>query len=115
MPTNTAPTPPDSLPKYIAEGIPKQDVETLYDLQEYITVLIDYREQPIEESELPEGAEIVENDEEKGVIAKEKVQCGDETCKCVSGSKKDMHGPYLYRYYYNDEGDWTSDYLGKPD
>ena len=28
-----APIPPDSLPKYLAEGVPKQDTETLEDVR----------------------------------------------------------------------------------
>ncbi|WP_227378590.1 hypothetical protein [Haladaptatus halobius] len=35
----TIPTPPASLPKYLAEGLQKQDSETLKDVQEYATEL----------------------------------------------------------------------------
>lgn len=108
------PNPPNSLPKYLAEGLPKQDIETLQDIREYVDELIDYRDQPVESDELPETAEPVEDaDNGKGTVVKEKVKCGDETCKCMSGNPADMHGPYLYRYYRTD-GAMKSEYLGKP-
>ena len=37
------PQPPESLPKYLSEGIPKQDDSTLRDLQAWIDELIEYR------------------------------------------------------------------------
>lgn len=36
--------------------------------------------------------------------------CGDESCHCANGEK---HKPYKYRYYRNEKGKVTSDYLGK--
>ncbi|WP_227376320.1 hypothetical protein [Haladaptatus halobius] len=39
----TIPTPPDSLPKYLAEGLQKQDVETLNDVEAYTQELRLYR------------------------------------------------------------------------
>lgn len=108
------PEPPASLPKYLAEGLPKQDVDTLRDAREYVSALIEYREQPVEADDLPDTAEPVkDNDEQKGTVVKEKVKCGDETCKCTSGNPTDMHGPYLYRYY-REGGKLASEYLGKP-
>jgi hypothetical protein len=108
------PEPPESLSKYLAEGIPKQDVETLRDIRKYVDTLIEYREQSIETAELPDTADPVNRDNGgKGTVAKEKVKCGDKTCKCASGNPEDMHGPYLYRYYRKD-GNLTSEYLGKP-
>jgi len=110
----TQPEPPSAAPKYLAEGLPKQDVETLRDIREYVNALIEYREQPVEPDELPDTAEPVDQDgDEKGTVVKEKVKCGDETCKCASGAPADMHGPYLYRYY-REGGELTSEYLGKP-
>jgi hypothetical protein len=108
------PEPPTSLPKYLAEGIPKQNVETLHDIREYVDALIEYREQPVEADELPDSAEPVDRDHNgMGTVVKEKVKCGDETCKCASGNLGDMHGPYLY-WYYREGGKLTSEYLGKP-
>ena len=109
------PTPPDSLPNYLADGIPKQDTETLHELHAYVEALIEYRKQPVEEDELPETAEPVDDADTsgKGTVVKEKVKCGDDTCKCASGNQQKMHGPYLYRYY-RDGGTMKSEYIGKP-
>jgi hypothetical protein len=109
------PTPSDSLPKYLADGIPKQDTETLRDLHAYVETLIEYREQPVGEDELPDTAEPVDDTDTsgKGTVVKEKVKCGDDSCKCASGNPADMHGPYLYRYY-RDGGAMKSEYIGKP-
>jgi hypothetical protein len=38
------PEPPASFPKYLAEGISKQNVEILHDVREYVDALIEYRE-----------------------------------------------------------------------
>jgi hypothetical protein len=35
------PEAPESLPKYLAEGIPKQDDDTLRDIQAYVEALLD--------------------------------------------------------------------------
>ncbi|WP_135666722.1 DUF6788 family protein [Halorhabdus rudnickae] len=106
------PEPPSLLPKYLAEGIPKQDLETLRAIQSFVDKLIEYRTQPVDSDELPETAEPVEDEsaDGKGTIVKEMVTCGDENCSCADG---DLHGPYLYRYYRVD-GELTSEYLGKP-
>ena len=110
------PSPPPSLPKYLAEGLPKQDTETLYEVQSYVEALIEYRDQLVDTDELPEAAEPVDelNNSENGTVVKEKVTCGDDSCKCASGNPTDMHGPYLYRYY-RENGTRKSEYIGKPE
>jgi len=106
------PTPPDSLPNYLADGLPKQDAETLRDAREYIDALLDYRTGPVDVEELPADADPVEGDGGgKGTLVKEKVTCGDDSCACMLGGAK--HGPYLYRYY-REGGELTSEYVGKP-
>jgi hypothetical protein len=109
------PTPPDSLPQYLAEGLPKQDTATLREIQTYAEALIEHRTQPVEADELPNTADPVDEPDRAGMgtVVKEKVRCGDDSCKCASGSQQDMHGPYLYRYYRKD-GTMKSEYLGKP-
>jgi hypothetical protein len=111
--TSDAPTPPDSLPTYIADGLPKQDDQTLQDIQAYIDALLEHRSKPIEETDLPDEVEPIEDSDGPGTVVKEKVKCGDESCRCSSGNPEDMHGPYLYRYYRN-EGNVKSEYEGKP-
>lgn len=43
---------PDSLPKYLADGVPKQDDQILHELQDWIDDLLEYRAQPLEDDEL---------------------------------------------------------------
>ena len=109
------PSPPASLPKYLAEGLPKQNTEALQEVQNYIEALIEYRDQSVDADELPEIAEPVDepDNSENGTVVKEKVTCGDDSCKCASGNPADMHGPYLYRYY-RENGTMKSEYIGKP-
>lgn len=117
MSTLTEPIAPDSLPKYLAKGLPKQDRETLEDVQDYVEALLNYRdlldEQPIDGSELPNDAELVdEGPDSKGSILIEYRTCGDESCHCMIGDEK--HGPYRYRVY-RESGDVKKEYLGKAD
>ena len=109
------PSPPTSLPKYLAEGLSKQDTETLQDVQRYIEALIEYRDQAVDTDELPETAEPVNEPDSagNGTVVKEQVTCGDDSCKCASGDSQDMRGPYLYRYY-RENGAMKSEYIGKP-
>ncbi|WP_114579158.1 DUF6788 family protein [Saliphagus sp. LR7] len=109
----TPPTAPASLPDYIADGLPKQDDETLRDTQEYIDQLLADRERrredPVTEDELPDDVDVVEEDSD-GTVYHEYRTCGDDTCQCMSGGSK--HGPYAYRAYR--DGDTVRrEYLGK--
>lgn len=108
-----SPKEPSSLPNYLADGLPKQDDETLQKVQEYIDELLAAREQrqsePVTEDELPEDAQVLEN-ESSGAVYLEYRTCGDESCSCMSGGEK--HGPYKYRAYR--DGDTVRrEYLGK--
>ena len=111
--TPSEPTAPSSLPKYIAEGLPKQDDETLLDTQEFIDELLttrkQHREEPIAEDDLPDDAEVVKKSSGDTVYLEYRT-CGDETCKCITEGEK--HGPYKYRAYR--DGDTVRrEYLGK--
>ena len=107
---------PDSLPAYLVNPLERQDVETLRDAREFVDKLIEEREREIEreieESDLPDDAEIVEEQTEggRGTLAQEFVTCGDDSCHCSTG---DRHGPYLYRYYRDESGKLISEYVGK--
>ena len=103
------PHPHDSLPKYLADGLPKQDTETLEDVRAYVDELIKYRSRPVDKTDLPDDVEPVDEDDDgKRTLVKERVKCGaDCTCNDCRG-----HGPYLYRYYRED-GKLTSEYVGK--
>lgn len=89
------PTPPESLPQYLAEGVPKQDDATLEDLRRYVDELLEYRQEiAAEEIEVDEGEEIQDVEETgDGTVVIKKVSCGKENCKCQRG---ELHGPYKY-------------------
>jgi len=74
---------PPRSPKYLAEGLPKQDTETLYEIQSYVESLIEYRDQSVDADELHEAAEPVDEPDsgDNGTVVKEKVTCGDDSCK----------------------------------
>lgn len=89
------PTPPAELPNYLAEGVPKQDDETLHSLQAWINELLEYR-QDVPPDEIEAAAdESIETVEETsgGTVVKKKVSCGKDNCKCQDG---ELHGPYKY-------------------
>jgi hypothetical protein len=114
MTENIAPTAPESLPKYIADGIPKQDIETLEDMQEYISEMIEHKHRPIDiEADIPDDAEVVEEagGSQKGAIYTRKQKCGDDTCHCADG--KDLHGPYRYRVWRAESGEVKQEYVEK--
>ena len=114
MTANEPPTAPESLPKYLRDGLPNQSVERLVDAREFIDELIEWQQRPVADEDLPDEAEPIddEDDSRSGTVVMEKVTCGDETCKCMTEGKK--HGPYKYRYYRKDDGTLTSEYIGKP-
>lgn len=58
----TEPEPPEPLPKYLVEGVQKQDVDTLRDLIDFAEGMIDYQE-AVAERELEEQAADEEPDE----------------------------------------------------
>ena len=105
------PTAPPSLPTYLADGLPKQDVGNLNAARDYIDELLVWKQRPVEEKDLPEEAEPIEDESEgrRGTVVMEKVTCGDETCKCMKKGEK--HGPYKYLYYRTDDGTLTSEYI----
>jgi hypothetical protein len=91
----TRPPAPDSLPKYLAEGVPKQDDADLRALQNWIDELLEYRQDvAAEEINTSEGESIEAVEESSsGTVVIKKVSCGKDNCKCHSGQ---LHGPYKY-------------------
>lgn len=101
------------MPKYLAEGLPKQDDDTLREVEEYIDELIVEREQrrkeSVTEDELPDAAHLVETGS-SGTVYLEHRTCGDGSCSCMNGGAK--RGPYKYRAYRDDDT-VRREYLGK--
>jgi hypothetical protein len=91
----TRPTAPESLPQYLAEGVPKQDDENLHALQDWIDDLLEYRQDvAAEDIDVSEGESIEAVEESSsGTVVIKKVSCGKDNCKCQSG---ELHGPYKY-------------------
>jgi hypothetical protein len=89
------PPAPESLPQYLTDGIPKQDVADLHALQDWINDLLEYR-QDVTVGDIDAGEnESIEDIEESngGTVVIKKVSCGKANCKCQSG---ELHGPYKY-------------------
>lgn len=93
------PTPPESLPQYLAEGVPHQDDATLQELQAWIDELLEHRQEIAIEDIEPAADEAIEQVEEtrKGARVVKRVSCGKETCSTCP------HGPYAYRVYREGE------------
>lgn len=89
------PQPPDSLRKYLAEDVPKQDDANLRALQDWIDDLLEYRQDvAAEDIDAGEGESIEAVEESSGgTVVIKKVSCGKDNCTCQSG---DLHGPYKY-------------------
>jgi hypothetical protein len=103
------PDPPSSLPAYIADGLPKQDTDTLHDVIAYAETLIDYANvTPDDVDDLDTNDDIVDvqEDSNRGTIVTKKVACGKDACNSCP------HGPYDYRVYRKD-GNVKWDYVGK--
>ncbi|MFC6838362.1 hypothetical protein [Halomarina ordinaria] len=104
------PDPPTSIPKYIREGIDRQDTGTLEDIIEYCHARIDWQTRDVETDELAEADEEVvdvDGDEKRGTIVTKKIPCGKDCSGCP-------HGPYQYRV--TRRGDTLKwEYLGKVD
>lgn len=91
----TQPPAPDLLPQYIAEGVPKQDDQSLHALRNWIDNLLAYRQDvAAEDIDASDGETIEAIDKSSdGTVVIKKVSCGKENCRCQSGS---LHGPYRY-------------------
>ena len=89
------PSPPDGLPQYLAEGVPKQDDDALRALQGWIEELLSYRQDVAAEDIDADDGESIQAVEESsdGTVVIKKVSCGKDNCKCQRG---ELHGPYKY-------------------
>jgi len=101
------PEPPGEIPQYVADGVRRQDKETLRLIQEYAQNLINWLETPVDvEEAVDEDEELVDVQETSrgGALVEKEIPCGKNCGGCP-------HGPYLYRVYR--EGDKVkTEYLG---
>ena len=109
----TRPDPPDSLPQYLAEGVPEQSDEDLRALLDCIDDLLACR-QDVSVTGITAGddesIEYVDVSSEGTVVIK-KVSCDKENGKRQRGQ---LHGPYKYAVRRNGETlNW--DYRGPVD
>ena len=91
------PDPPESLPAYITDGVPKQDTESLRELQDWIDQLIQYRnnlsgDEIGADVDQDEKIERINNSGDTTTVIKE-VPCGKDACSNC------LHGPYRYEVY----------------
>jgi hypothetical protein len=122
--------PTENVPKYISEGLEKQDAESLVDIIGYALSLLDEARAPLDETELREArsnVESVEPVEESpqnpeafetaqasadgnvwGITRK--IMCNKSNCACHTNGE--LHGPYRY-YAYRVDGSLKWTYLGK--
>jgi hypothetical protein len=112
MSLDNQPSAPGSLPNYLADGLPKQDITALEDAREFIDALIEHKQRPVAPTDLPDNAEPVDaaNDMggRPGIVVKQRRTCNDETCQCMTGGEK--HGPYKY-WYYREDGKLKCEYV----
>lgn len=109
---DSPPEAPESLPKYISDGVPKQGDEALQDLQSWIDEILEYRHDIDEDDFEEEGDEEIEEVDSSGTKTKvvKKVKCGKSNCKCARG-KEYWHGPYSYACWRED-GEMKWEYIG---
>ncbi len=91
------PDPPESLPTYITDGVSKQDIESLRELQDWIDQLIQYRnnlsgDEIGADVDQDEKIERINNSGDTTTVIK-KVPCGKDACSNCP------HGPYRYEVH----------------
>ena len=101
------PQSPESLPKYLTEGIPKQDDTTLRELQNWINQLLEYRTDiPPAEVKVADNESLEAVDDSGGTTTViKKVACGKDSCTTCP------HGPYQYEVH-REAGSLVWEYIG---
>jgi len=100
------PEPPEEIPKYVVDGLSRQNGETLRLIREYVDELMKYQQREVEPDEVAdEDEEVVGVEEhERGNVVEKRVPCGKDCGGCP-------HGPYRY-LAYRDGGKVKTEYLG---
>jgi hypothetical protein len=100
------PSYPSSLPKYIGEGLQKQDVATLETVRSYVDQLINWLEEPPSDSELTGNGRQLSTQQRDGYTrVVKRIPCGKDCGGCP-------HGPYEYHVRRTSSKlDW--EYIGR--
>lgn len=102
-----APEPPSEIPKYVVDGLDRQDPETLRAIVDYCRGRIEHLESSVsvEDADVADDEELVDvGDVERGTRVVKRVPCGKDCGGCP-------HGPYEYRVTRDGDGlNW--EYLG---
>lgn len=97
---------PPNIPKYLGDGLRKQNYETLLDIQMYVDELIYWQEEPPDEIEFDDDEEEVDVTPESGYTRViKRVPCGKDCNGCP-------HGPYVY-HVRRSGGKLVWEYAGK--
>lgn len=50
-----------------------------------------------------------------GSLHAERKRCGKDSCRCSSGREEDLHGPYYYRRWRDEDGNQQKEYVPRSD
>lgn len=104
-----APSPPEKIPNYVADGLKRQGIPVLRAVIQYCEELIAHLEEPPEDLEADDDVVDVEETENGGTLVKKMQKCGAD-CECNDGKG---HGPYLWRVKRDGNGGQKWSYEGK--
>lgn len=129
MSQTTDPVPSDRIPKYVREGLDRQDTPTLLDIASYCEELADHKQRAVSEDAIDkDGVEdvrhvdededfdvedVIDEDDDleaaqKGSLVVRRTKCASD-CTCNNNRG---HGPYKYLVWYeNGSQQWK--YVGK--
>lgn len=65
------------------------------------------------ETEIQDRIEPVKEGELRGSLHTEYKRCGKDGCRCASGRDEDLHGPYYYRHWRDEDGNQRKEYVRK--
>jgi hypothetical protein len=65
------------------------------------------------ETDIQDRIEPVKEGELRGSLHTEYRSCGKENCRCSSGRDEDLHGPYYYRHWRDEDGNQQIEYVRK--
>jgi len=67
------------------------------------------------ETEIQDRITEVKEGELRGSLHTEYKRCGKDGCRCASGRDEDLHGPYYYRHFRDEDGNQRKAYVPRGD